>query len=397
MFLCWAGWVFDFYDLILYSFLLIPIGEEFGFSKHQLSWIYSLTLLMTGAGGIAFGMLSDRFGRKSILQWTIVTYCLGTFLCGFTHLFWWLLACRAITGLGVGGEWGAGHALISETFPAKRRGWFGALMQSGAAVGVGLAAIMGAFFAPKFGWRLTFMVSALPAAMVILVRRFLPESDVWLRHKSRGDLPKYGSLFGELFGSQFRRITFLTFVLTAFNMCAYWFTYTWFPGYLKEVKHLTIAQSGWWTLAIVVGEIVGYTSFGLFSDRMGRKPAFTLFAFLMASGLACIAFAWDFFYAYPALLIGLMIVTGIGTGTWSNFGPMFAELYPTRIRNTALNTIYNLARATQFGTPILIGLLAAQYGLVSGILLGAFFSFAAGAWIWLLPETRGRIIGITEA
>lgn len=392
MFLCWAGWVFDFYDLILYSFLLIPIGQEFGFTKPQLSWIFSLTLLMTGAGGIVFGALSDRYGRKRVLQWTIVTYCLGTFLCGFAHKFWWLLFWRAVTGLGVGGEWGIGHALISETLPARRRGWFGALMQSGAAFGVGLAAIMGAFFAPLFGWRLTFMISALPAAMVILVRRFMPESDVWLQHKLEGDLPSSRRLLGDLFGPAFRKITLLTFVLTAFNMCAYWFTYTWFPGYLKEVKHLSITQSGWWTLAIVLGQIVGYTSFGLFSDAMGRKRAFTLFAILMGGGLTCIAFAWDFFYAHPYLLVVLMIVTGIGTGNWSNFGPMFAELYPTRIRSTALNTIYNLARATQFVTPILIGVLALRYGLVTGILLGAFFSFAAGLWIWLLPETRGRAI-----
>ncbi|HSP05536.1 MAG TPA: MFS transporter, partial [Acidobacteriota bacterium] len=212
------------------------MGQEFGFSKQELSWIYALTLLMTGAGGIAFGMLSDRWGRKTILQYTIVTYCAGTFLSGFAHQFAWLLVCRAITGLGVGGEWGAGHALISETFPPKRRGWFGALMQSGAAFGVGLAAIMGAFVAPEIGWRLTFIVSAIPASMVILIRRFLPESDVWLELKSRGQLPKYGALFGQLFTSQFRKITLLTFVLTAFNMCAYWFTYTWFPGYLKEVK-----------------------------------------------------------------------------------------------------------------------------------------------------------------
>lgn len=347
---------------------------------------------MTGVGGVLFGMLSDRIGRKAVLQWTIVTYCLGTFMCAFTQSFWWLLFWRAVTGLGVGGEWGAGHALISETFPAERRGRFGALMQSGAPVGVGLATLMGAFFTPEFGWRVTFAVSALPALMVVLIRRQLPESDVWLRHRQDGKLSSFGSLLPELFTKQFKRITLLAFLLTAFNMAAYWFTYSWFPAYLKEDRALSMAQSGWWTLAIVFGELIGYTTFGEFSDRLGRKPAFTLFAWLMAGGLAAIALGWNFFYAYPLALLLLMVITGIGTGTWSNFGPMFAELYPTRIRNTALNTIYNLARATQFITPILIGILADFYGLVIGILLGAFFSFLAGAWIWLLPETKGRTI-----
>jgi MFS family permease len=392
VFLCWAGWVFDFYDLILYAFLLIPIGQEFHFSKQELSWIYSFTLLMTGAGGILFGMLSDRFGRKGILQWTIVAYCLGTFLCAFTHSFWWLLIWRAVTGLGIGGEWGAGHTLISETFPASKRGRFGAWMQSGAPIGVGLAAIMGGFFAPHFGWRVTFAVSALPAAMVILVRRFMPESDVWKRHKEKHELPRYGELLAKLLGPEYRRITILTFVLTCFNMCAYWFTYSWFPGYLKEDKSLSIAQSGYWTLGIVAGELVGYTTFGYLSDRYGRRNIFTIFAWLMAAGLAVISMSWQFFYGYPMLLLVLLIVTGIGSGTWSNFGPMFAELYPTRIRNTALNTLLNAARATQFVTPLLITTFSARYGLVVGIWLGAFFSFLAGLWIWLLPETKGRII-----
>ena len=392
VFLCWAGWVFDFYDLILYSFLLIPIGEEFHFTTQQLSWIYALTLLMTGTGGILFGMLADRFGRKVILQWTIITYCVGTFLCAFTQEFWWLLLWRSVTGLGIGGEWGAGHTLISETFPAQRRGRFGAVMQSGAPIGVGLAAIMGAFFAPQYGWRMTFAVSAIPAFLVILVRRFLPESDVWLRHRTLHQKPEFWHLIAALFGKGIRKITFLTFFLTAFNMASYWFTYSWFPSYLKKDKALSMAQSGWWTLAIVAGELVGYTTFGIVSDWWGRRKAFTAYAWLMAGGLALITFAWQFFYADPLMLLALMVVTGIGTGTWSNFGPMFAELFPTRIRNTALNTVLNMARATQFVTPLMIGALASRYGFATGLLLGSFFSLLAGIWIWLLPETRGKII-----
>ena len=390
--LCWAGWVFDFYDLILYSFLLIPIGEEFHFTTQQLSWIFSFTLLMTGIGGIFFGMLADRFGRKAVLQWTILTYCVGTLMCAFTKEFWWLLFWRSVTGLGVGGEWGTGHTLISETFPAERRGRFGAIMQSGAPVGVGLATIMGAFFAPEHGWRLTFAVSSLPAALVIFVRRYIPESDVWQRHRSVHQTPVFWKLFLQPFSAGIRRITILAFFLTAFNMASYWFTYSWFPSYLAKDKALGMAQSGWWTLAIVIGELVGYTTFGIFSDLWGRRRAFTAYAWLMAAGLALIVFAWQFFYSYPLLLLLLMVVTGIGTGTWSNFGPMFAELFPTRIRTTTLNSIYNMARAVQFVTPIMIGRLSGSYGFAAGLVLGSIFSLIAGIWIWLLPETKGKII-----
>src|SRR5262249_38980270 len=282
------------------------------------------TLLMTGTGGILFGMLADRWGRKSVLQWTIVTYCIGTFLCAFTHHFWWLLVWRSVTGLGIGGEWGTGHSLISETFPAERRGRFVVVMRSGSLFGGGLEEIVGVFVAPVMVWGMFFVFSAIPAALVIFIRRHLPESDVWLKHRETNAPPRYKELFGELFGEQLRRITILTFLLTAFNMCAYWFTYSWFPGYLKEDRKLSMTQSGWWTLAIVAGELIGYTAYGFVSDRWGRRKSFTLFAWIMAAGLALITFGWQFFYAYPLLLLLLMILTGIGTGTWSNFGPMFS-------------------------------------------------------------------------
>src|SRR5262249_54077803 len=97
---------------------------------------------------------------------------------------------------------------------------------------------------------------------------------------------------------------------------------------------------------------------------------------------------------YPVLLLSFMVMAGIGTGTWSNFGPMFSELFPTSVRTTALNTVMNLARATQFVTPLLVGALSAKYGFKSGLILGALFSFLAGIWIWLLPETRGRVITV---
>jgi MFS family permease len=392
--LCWAGWVFDFYDLILYTFLLIPIGEEFHFTVTETAWVLSLTLLMTGVGGIFFGMLADRIGRKPVLQWTIITYCTGTFFCALTHSFWWLLFWRSVTGLGVGGEWGTGHALISETFPADRRGRFGAIMQSGAPIGVGLATIMGAFFAPHFGWRMTFAVSAIPAAVVVLIRRFLPESDVWESHRALNRPLSYGALIGRLLGHDLRRVTILAFILTVLNMGSYWFTYTWFPKYLRSDRSLSMAQSGWWTLAVVVGELIGYTAYGLFSDVWGRRKSFTLFSIIMAAGLALTALCWSFFYQTPIALLGLMVMTGIGTGTWSNFGPMFSELFPTEIRTTALNTLLNLARATQFVTPLLVGALSATYGFKSGLLLGAVFSLIASAWIWLLPETKGRLITV---
>ncbi len=122
LFMSWAGWVFDFYDLILFTFLLIPIGRELHLSNIALSYVLGASLAATAAGGVIFGILSDRYGRKRVLQWTILTYSIGAFFCGFASGLWMLLLFRIVTGLGVGGEWATGQTYVGETFPPKVRG-----------------------------------------------------------------------------------------------------------------------------------------------------------------------------------------------------------------------------------------------------------------------------------
>jgi MFS family permease len=163
----WAGWVFDFYDLILFTFLLIPIGKELGLSNVELSYVLGSSLAATAVGGVISGMLSDRWGRKSVLQWTILTYSIGTFFSGFAPNLAWLLVFRAITGLGVGGEWATGQTYVGETFPPRARGWYSALMQTGAPFGIVLASLVGGFVEPLIGWKACFFVSVLPALLVV--------------------------------------------------------------------------------------------------------------------------------------------------------------------------------------------------------------------------------------
>jgi MFS family permease len=396
LFMSWAGWIFDFYDLILYSFLLIPIGNEFGFTKMELSIVWGVSLATTAIGGIIFGYLADRYGRKAMLQWTIIIYSVGVFMCGLTMNLWWLLIWRGITGLGVGGEWGIGQTLIGETFPPSKRGRFGAYMQTGAPLGVGTAAIMGSLFAPRFGWRATFIVSSLPAILAGVIRIWMPESDVWLKRKAMEtkDIIKEKNRFLQLFSKELRSPFFISLILTMFTMSAYWFTYSWLPGYLVEERGLTIAKSGSKMLIVVIGEIIGYLSFGFFSDRYGRKLSFSIYSTLMASGLLMITIFWNIISEYPKLILFFMFLTGIGTGIFSNFGPLFTELFPTRVRNTAANSIFNLARGINFFTPVIIAAVAKIYGLAGGISLGALSALLAGLWVWLLPETKGKKIEI---
>lgn len=385
--LCFAGWLFDFYDLLLYSFLLVPVAHDLHLSRTDSSLLLGVSLGVTACGGILFGRLSDRYGRKRVLGWTIATYSLGALLSGLAPGFGGLLFARVVTALGVGGEWATGQTLVSETFPANRRAHYAALIQTGAPLGMGLAAVMGSFFAPAFGWRAAFVVSALPALLVTVVRKNMPESDLW-RVQRQARAPQDAG-FSALLESGVRGLAARCLLVAALNMSAYWFTYSWLPAYLATERHLGIARSGLWILAIVAGQLVGYGSYGSLADRFGRRPVFTAFTFVMAAGLVMITIFWSSIAGAPLAILACMVVVGLGTGSWSTFGPMFSELFPTPIRGTAVGTVFNLARGAQFVTPLIITRVAERADLSSGISLAAGFSVAAGLAVWLLPETRG--------
>ena len=403
LFMSWAGWVFDFYDLILFSFLLIPIGRELHLSNIGLSYVLGTSLAATAIGGVIFGILSDRFGRKSVLQWTIVTYSVGTFLCGLASSLEVLLLFRIITGLGVGGEWATGQTYVGETFPPKVRGRYGAMMQTGAPFGIVLASVVGGFVAPEIGWRLCFFLSILPALLVVFIRKRLPESDVWLERKrlnaedsQSADVSAAGSRskFLQLFSPAHRVIFSKSLILAIFDMSAYWFTYSWLPGYLNQQRQFTIAKSAVWMLVAQAGGLLGYLTFGYVADTLGRRPAYSIYSIFMAIGLVMITLLWNVVVVYPSLALAFMVLVGFGTGMFSGYGPLFAEVFPTSIRNTAMGSAFNLARGVQFFTPVIIALIAEEYGLGGGISLAALFALLTGAWIWVFPETKGKKIDV---
>jgi MFS family permease len=393
--MAWAGWLFDFYDLILYSFVYSFVGADLGMTKADHALVMGVSLGATAVGGLVFGFLADRFGRRAVLQWTILLYSAGALLCGLATGVPQLLLFRALKGIGVGGEWAAGHTLIAETFPPARRGRFGALMQTGAPLGVGLAAIVGSFVTPHIGWRATFILSASPAILVTFIRRHMPESDVWLESRGSGRWTPLADL-REVLGGSLAWTSFRAFILTACNMSSYWFTSIWLPAYLREERGMTVAKSGLWILVIVCGELAGYATFGLVSDRLGRKPAYALYAGVMSIGLVMITLAWGLIAGRPVLILVFMAIVGIGTGTWSNFGPYYSELFPTYLRNTAVGAVFNAARGIQFLTPIVIERVSHAWGLSGGISLAAGFSALGAIWVFTLPETRGRIITALE-
>jgi predicted MFS family arabinose efflux permease len=251
-----------------------------------------------------------------------------------------------------------------------------------------LAAAAGGYLAPAIGWRLTFMVSAIPAVFVVAaVLKWMPESDVWQR--TRTSLNRGVDLRAILVH---KRIFVLLFVVVLLNSEAYWFMYTWMPGYLELKRGLTAAGASRLMMEMQVGGVLGYLTFGRVADRFGRRPAFCAYGMLMAAGTIPPTILWSSARAVPGLILAAMFTAGFGTGIWAGVAPMIAELLPTRIRNTSLGLLLNVTRGFQFFTPILIAALGARFGFGATLSLGAVFSTLGALMVWILPETRGRSI-----
>lgn len=387
--LAWGAWASGFFSLMLLSFVLQPLQDAFGLSETGLARLTAIGVGMTGAGGLLFGWLSDRLGRRASLGFAIAAFGLGNVLCGLAPSAAWLLVGRALAGLGVGGTWGGGQALMGETFPPALRGRYGAIAQTGAPVGLGLAAVAGSFLAPVVGWRAVFLVAALPLLALPLLR-WVPESDLWLEHRRRP--PVRRPILAQLVAPDLAGLFTRAFVLTALDMSSYWFAIIWLPRYLQKQRGLSIFGSGWWTLIFVAGSLAGYVSFGWVSDLIGRRKAFALYCAITAAGLAMVTVFWGALADRPLAGLACMAIAGLGTGSWSCFGPFFSELFPTRVRGAAMSTIMNVTRGVQFVAPLAIAAVAARWGLGGGVALAAGFAVLAGLWVWTLPETAGATL-----
>jgi len=381
------GWMLDAMDVMLYSFVLAYLIREFHMSTSTAGLLNSLTLGASAIGGFCFGILADRIGRTRALMASILVYSISSAACGLSHSIPQLALFRFLLGLGMGGEWSSGAALIAETWRAEHRGRALGLMQSAYAIGEAVAAIVVLVVFPRLGWRAVFFVGVLPALLVFWIYRGVPEPELW---KNRSHNKKSGGLRQLLQKDVFRN----GLLATAMNACAmfgYWGLFTWIPGYLslpvsQGGRGLTLVAATTLYLVLSPGKWLGYASFGFFADAFGRrKPYFT---YLLVAAILVP------FYAVirsPILLLLLgPLVAFFGTGFFSGYAAIASELFPGEIRAAAMGLSYNLGRGLSAVAPFAVGAIATRFGFLPGFFLLAGAFLAAALLALLLPETRGR-------
>jgi len=383
------GWMLDAFDVMLYAMVIAALIADLGLTKTQAGLLGSVTLLAGAAGGFMFGVIADRQGRTRALMGSVLLYSIFTGLCGFAQNLWQLAVFRIFLGLGMGGEWASGAALVSETWPAEHRGKAFGFMQSSWAIGYAAAALVTAVVLPRWGWRAVFFVGVVPALMTVWVQRRVDEPAMWRERSIVARPQPISTMFrGELAG-----ITTAVTVMNACTLFGWWGLNAWIPAYLSLPTSqggigLSAAAMAGLVVAMQVGMWFGYVSFGFIGDRVGRKRAYVVYL-LAASVLLPMYGA----IRSPLVLLALgPLVAFFGTGYFSGFGALTAELYPTTIRATAQGLTYNTGRIASAAAPYVVGSLATSRGFgVAFLMTGLAFLLAAAAWTWI-PETRGRAL-----
>lgn len=392
----WAaalGWMLDAFDVMLYALVLTSVMADLGLTKATAGLIGSVSLVAGAVGGVAFGLVADRYGRTRALMASIVMYSVFTALCGLAQTAWHLAAFRIGLGLGMGGEWASGAALVAESWPDEHRGKALGLMQSAWAIGYALAAVVTSVVLPAWGWRAVFFVGVLPALFTVWIRRAVPEPALW--RESAG--ARRASLGGVVADGRLG----LTVALAMMNACclfAWWGFNSWIPAYLS----LPVSQGGrgfdartmaWLVVLMQVGMWFGYVTFGAVADVLGRKRTYVAYLLTAAVVLALYARV-----SSPVLLLLLgPLVAFFGTGYFTGFGIVTAESYPTAVRATAQGLTYNTGRLASAAAPFVVGSLADQRGFGVAFTLTAAAFVVAAVWWVVIPETRGRRVTATPA
>jgi MFS family permease len=423
LFAAWLGWGFDIFDGLLFNYVApnaIPtlLGLEIGSPEARSATLYwtglitAIFLVGWAVGGVLFGPISDRYGRKRVLLITMVLYAVGTALCAFVTSIEQLIVCRVIASLGIGGEWAAGCALVAEVVPEDQRVEAGAVLYTAAPFGLFLATgvnalVAGYFFAdvPEVSWRYVLIFGLLPAAFAIWVRTFVKEPERWEAAAAKAPPPR----LRELFTPEIWPRTRSALLVALIALLTWWSCNAFIPVVVAGLAQAEALQLGldrtatsiltesWKTQATTIfnlGGLIGTLLTIPLAKRWGRKPMFAVYLGCSAISLLT-TFGLDLppqVRLYMYFFIGLTVF-----GIFGSFTFYLPELFPTRLRATGSGFTYNIGRVVAAAGPFFVGSVAAAGSGDPSVVLNTLFMVGFIPLIGLLGigwviETRGQRI-----
>ncbi len=380
------GWALDAFDFFLLTFVLTDIARDFKVEVPAVAVAIALTLYARPFGALVFGLLADRFGRRAVLQIDVMLYSLLAFASAFSPNLITLLILRTAFGFAMGGEWGVGASLTMESIPPKMRGMVSGMLQVGYPTGALLGALANLAL-PHVGWRGLLMFSALPALLVLYIRRNVEESPSWVEGREER---RQAGVLGPLM-RHWPLLIYVVVLMTAFNLFSHG-TQDLFPTFLKKQHHFdTVVVT---TIAICgnIGAICGGIFFGTLSEVIGRRRAILLAALFALPVIPL----WAFSQTPLLLAAGAFLIQISVQGAWGVVPVHLNELSPDTARGFFPGFAYQLGNLFAASAAPLQAAFAHDRGDNYGLALGVM---AAGVAVTLSiltifgPESRGKAFG----
>ncbi|WP_125575994.1 MFS transporter [Levilactobacillus angrenensis] len=374
-------------DVLLLSFALSSIISEFHISSAAGGMLPSITNIGMLLGGVLFGYMADKHGRIKTFTYTIFIFAIATLLMAFAHSIVEIYILRFIVGLGAGGEYGIGMALVAEVFPKSRRGQMSSWITVGGQMGTLLAAVIAATIIPLAGWRGTFVFGVLPVILAYFVRRHLPETKAWQStHKKEQETHQHPRLKILVKDPKTTGITLGLIVMSTVQIAGYYGLMNWLPSLLEKQQGLTVSGSSVWMISTIIGMSIGMLCFGKLLDRFGSKITYSTFLIMAAASISLYSLVHN---SLLMLIVG-MIVGFFANGMNAGYGALISSFYPTEIRSFANNVIFNTGRAIGGLSPILIGYLIDKSGFSAALLfLGSLYLISLIV-VNLIPNPLGK-------
>ena len=370
-----AGFSLENMDIMFLSFALTPIIANLHISQGAAGLIGTMTNLGMLFGGAIFGLLGDKIGRIKTFSYTIFIFAFATGTMFFAHSLPLIYILRFLAGIGAGGEYGVGMALIAENFETKQVGRMTSVAAIGGQVGAIFAALAASFIIPYFGWNALFLLGIIPVILTYFVRRHLTESQEFLIAKEDAQKNHRKISFIRLFATP--RLTFQTLglmVMTIVQIAGYFCLMNWMPSIVQKQQGLSVSKSSIWMIATIIGMSLGMVVFGYIMDKFSAKAAFSIFLI----GSACVLFIILTAHTALSMILAGMLIGFFSNGMFGGYGAVISRLYPTEIRSTANNLIMNVGRAIGGFSSFIIGLLMQYFNLkvtmmfLSGLYLISF-------------------------